>query len=137
MFDVAYHQLLTDLTAHIDGLEERIIQKLRFMQDPERISYNLEEAAKLTGIGYDSLYSACKAGRLEHWQEGKGSAIIIKRQTLIDYVSKNPKQISIDYANSNSTTQNNPPSPENDTSDLRSGEGSFRAASKRKRLTGD
>ena len=89
MSDEFYEPLLKHLAPMLAAMEARILTQIRL--DPNTISYSLEDAAKHTGIGYDTLYARCKAGKLEYSQDGPGAAIIIKRQTLIDHVDKHCK----------------------------------------------
>jgi hypothetical protein len=122
MSDEFFEPLFKHLESKLAAMEARILTQIRL--DPNTISYSLEDAAKHTGIGYDTLYARCKSGKLEYSQDGPGAAIIIKRQTLIDHVDKHCKT-----------------KPHTETGDVESEirlhGGSFQKVHRRKTLTGD
>lgn len=92
MFDEFYKKLIEGLRSEIAASEERLRLLIQINRDADRISYSIHEAAQITGIGYDTLYARCKAGKLQYSQDGPGAAIIITRQTLIEYVNTHCKQ---------------------------------------------
>jgi hypothetical protein len=53
----------------------------------EKVSYNLREAAELTGLATDTLYHYYKNGKLSGSQPaGAGGAILILRQDLLKLI---------------------------------------------------
>lgn len=94
MFDEFYQKLIEGVRSEIAASEERLRLLIQINRDADRISYNIHEAAQITGFGYDTLYARCKAGKLPYSQDGPGAAIIITRQTLIEYVNTHCKQQS-------------------------------------------
>lgn len=70
-------------------------QQLKVMQSEiqslkhgDRISYNLKEAAELTGIDPGALRLKCKQGKIAYSQEVEGGTIIIKRKDLEQYLDE-------------------------------------------------
>ncbi len=141
MFDEFYNKLAGDLKAELQGIEARLKLLIQANKDPERIAYNLDEAARLTGIGYDTLYARCKSGKIEYSQDGPGAAIIIKRQTLLDYVHNHSKTTITDSeqkcSESNIDASNASYEAGHVAQKVRMRGSSFQKVYRRKRLTGD
>lgn len=66
----------------------KLQSEIRSLKMGERIAYNLREAAKLTGLSYETLYNQCKAGRIPYSQEGKGGSMLIKRSDIERYLDE-------------------------------------------------
>lgn len=86
------HQL-AELNAELRALK----MEVRNLRDGDRISFNLQEAAKLMGVTYDWLYRACKEGRIRYFQLGTGTAMLIAKEELHRFMdsSNDPDQEDI------------------------------------------
>lgn len=141
MFDDFYNKLAGDLKSELHNIEARLRLLIQANKDPERIAYNLDEAARLTGIGYDTLYARCKSGKIEYSQDGPGAAIIIKRQTLLDYVHNTCRATIPDRPEKHPEPDTSSPNSADESGhvvrEIRMPGSSLQKVHRRKRLTGD
>lgn len=92
-----------NLKKHLERLETLIkeakhqIENLRLTiwnsRDSERMAYKLDEAARLTGLSYNTLLSYIRHGKLSSIQlGGKGRKIIVRKEDLYQFI----KEIRVD-----------------------------------------
>lgn len=75
---------LANLTAMVQQLQNQVNQ----LKQGERMAYNLQEAAELTGIGYETLYNRCRSGQIQYSQTSVGGSIIVTRAELERYINE-------------------------------------------------
>lgn len=112
---------LTRLTTMVAELQQQVYQ----LKEAERISYSLPEAARVTGITYETLYKRCKAGAIKYSQNSVGGTIIITRAELDQYLEQTRVTPDIDLLKAEVVART-----------VRSGKSALRIAHKREAANG-
>ena len=89
MLDQLFFEKMREvMRAEVDAVRDEMRKEFRSLKHGDRISYNLKEAAELTGITTDTLRARCKAGKLAYCQLQENGTIVIMREDLERYLDE-------------------------------------------------
>lgn len=85
---MSFDAMVENLKCLPDLIEEvnRLRQDVKRLQYPDKISFNIEEAADALGVSHQYIYKRVKDFRIAAKKDGKGGRVVIPRDELMRYI---------------------------------------------------